>query len=148
MVYIATSKAPIRDTFETVRWQFIPVPVSLVLSLPRPCRRLVAGLSLFILIGEVNVSTDYDWFFDPIVTKVNFFHQSKNFFTSQISSKFFSQTNQKKATTNQPNYLLIPMGNDHLHESVTLWPYPYCKQHTHGILRSAANILAAKKSVK
>ena len=47
-----------------------------------PFRRLVAVLSLFTSMRKVNVSTDYDWFFHPLVTKVNtgpIFHKSNIF---------------------------------------------------------------------
>ncbi len=79
---------------ETSHWNLIScVSVTWVLLQPRPFRRLEAVLSLFILMGEMNMITDYDQFFRPIITKI---HIGPVFSQDTYLMVFFRHTNQEK----------------------------------------------------
>ncbi len=65
----------------------------------RPVRRQEAVLSSFILMGEMNVITDYDRFFRPIVTKIHvgpIFHRHISSEHSDTKMSFFRLTNQEE----------------------------------------------------
>ncbi len=55
---------------ETSHWPFISVSHGFS-PWPRPFRRQEAVLSPFSLMGEMNMITDYDQFFLPIITKIH-----------------------------------------------------------------------------
>ncbi len=79
--------SPARDSqeIEMAHWTIISCfSDTLVSPRPRPFRRPEAVLSPFILMGEMNVITDYDQFFCPIVTKIHIgpiFHETHIFWT-------------------------------------------------------------------
>ncbi len=86
---------------KTSYWPFIScVSVTWVSPRPRPFKRLEAVLSPFILTGEMNVVTDYDQFFRPIIT-TDWTHFSQDTYLSNILTQkcHFSDTQIRRKLT-------------------------------------------------
>ncbi len=81
---------------KTSQWLFISC-ISVTRVSPRPCAlsRLEVVLSLFILMVEINVITDYDQFFPLIVTKI---YIGPIFHKTYVSNKFHVTQNPSALT--------------------------------------------------
>ncbi len=75
------------------------ISVTWVSPRPRPFRRQEAVLSPFFLMGEMNMITDYDQFFHPIITDIHIgpvFHKTHILWTFWHKNGIFRHTIQEK----------------------------------------------------